>query len=1284
VPENIIAQTSLNSIKLMLKKCCLFLFSIYISLSSAQNSSKEFRLEWNSGAMESANAQIPTLQFKDAVYNGVYGVLPCVRYEMEIDKNVKALKIELSNEQSNLIPIAKLEQLHPAFQTLSEFVELNIRYKNLADKNLAIIEFVPIKYNVILNSLEFLTSFSMEITPIQETEKNIEKEAEFSTESVMNSGEWYKFKVDKSGVFKISGADLQTAGLSMANLDSRRIAVYGFGGMLKEKNSDFRFADIPELAIQMVDGNDGRFDAVDYLLFYAQGPDTWQFNANKNVFEHQLNVYDRNAYYFVHIKTLDGKRIETIPLTTEVANKQITSFTNYAFVEDETYNLIGSGRRWFGFKFEFTDNTKYNFNFANLISGSQAYLKAKLIARSSASSSFDLFYNSTSLGNIRISSIPTGSYPAYAYDNTFEKYFSLSADPNMEVKLLYNRPLSGSIGWLDYIELNVQEHLKFGNAQLLFRSPESVGSDAISKFSVSNASSATLVWDVSQLEKVQKIQTQLQVSTAEFTIPTNELKEFIAFTPEMAFKPTFVEKMGNQDLHSIANIDMIIVCPPLFLPQANELADFHRQDGLKVQVNTTAQIYNEYSSGKQDPTAIRDFVRSVYQHSSALSPLQYLLLFGDASYDYLNRETNNTNLIPTFESIESLDPIISIAVDDYFGFLDEDEGDMYYDDVDIGIGRLPVVNEQEASAAVAKIKHYSNSSSDVFGNWRTVVCFVADDEDNNLHIQQANELAMMVDTIYPSGNLDKIYVDAYQQVSTPAGQRYPKVNEAINDRIEKGTLILSYTGHGGETGWGQERYLDMPDIATWANKDKLAVFLTATCEFARYDNPKQVSAGEYIFLKENGGGIALFTTSRATYAGSNFVMSKYFYQFTLDPTHRNQYRMGDILKLTKRASGSGFNVMKFILIGDPALKLSIPENSVRLTQINNMDVSAENDTLKALSLMRFQGQVEDKNGLLMSDFDGFVFPQIFDKVAQITTLANDAASYPYNFDLQKNVIYKGKSEIKNGLFDFSFVVPKDIAYRFGNGKISLYAANNEEDAGGFTKDIVIGGYDETSETDIIGPVVRLFLNDINFVEGGMSHENPVLLAKVSDENGINTIGNGIGHDITAFLDENGTDIKILNDYYESDLNTYKSGTIRYPFSNLAEGPHEINFKVWDIYNNSSVAKLSFYVSVSAVLALDALMNYPNPFSDETVFSFEHNINSQSMSLSIDIYSLDGRLVKHLEDNFEPYSSRINHIRWDGTDDNGSKISKGMYVYRLQISDQSGNTMAKTAKLVYLK
>jgi hypothetical protein len=741
-------------------------------------------------------------------------------------------------------------------------------------------------------------------------------------------------------------------------------------------------------------------------------------------------------------------------------------------------------------------------------------------------------------------------------------------------------------------------------------------------------------------------------------------------------------------LHAELNHDYIIVTYPDFVEQANELADFHRSNsGLDVFVTTLEPIYHEFSSGRQDVSAIRDFVRAVYLNSEESAKLKYLLLFGDASMDYLLREDNNTNMVPTWQTYESFNPISSIATDDFFGFLDEDEGDFNYDVVDIGIGRFPVVSVTEAQNMIDKIKHYKSNSGAVMADWRNTICFIADDEDNNTHIRQADELSILVDTIYPMANLDKIYVDAYTQESTPAGQRYPKVNEAINERVEKGSLIISYTGHGGEVGWGQERYLDIPDIQSWTNYDKLPVFLTATCEFARYDDPDRVSAGELIFLNNKGGGISLFTTSRATYAGSNFVVSTNFYKNALKRDNGSYLTMGEILKRTKIASGSGSavgNVNKFVLLGDPALTINLPEKNIKITSVINNGSQQETDTIQALSNITIKGEISDENNQLMSNFNGVVYPTIYDKPTSINTLGNDSGSPVFEFDLQKNILYKGLANVENGKFEFTFIVPKDIAYKYGNGKISLYAEDGAIDANGYDNDIIIGGFDDFSTEDHEGPEITLFIDNTNFINGGITNENPVLLAFVQDENGINTTGNGIGHDISATLDADPNNVKILNDYYVSDANSYKSGVISFPFFGIEDGAHTLELKVWDIHNNSNKASIDFVVASSGAMALDQLFNYPNPVIDFTTFSFEHNQSGENMDVIIDIYSMDGKQVTRLKESFLADSYRNNEIKWDVTDQNGSKISKGIYVYKVSVQLSNGIEASKSNRLIVIK
>lgn len=1265
-----------------MKNSFIAFFSILLPMVlMSQTGIKSVQIDW----LNSNNPDQASYYFTGAKDMGTSGLVPYYTIEIKLESSELVSKVELVNkiEESLIMEKDRFQEIEIDLKK-----EYSVYFENVQrdGQNYVYIQLPTFTKGNLPNSINRLLSFDISYVKLP-AERTVKKSTDntFSTESAMSNGSWYQFSLQKTGVYKLTYEQVSEVVSDIANYPSSQIKMYGFGGMLSEQNNDYRPSDIPEIAIQMVDGNDNSFDSGDYILFYGEGPDSWEYNEDDELFDHITNIYSRETFYYLVLSEGDGMRIESLS-NSQPSNYSVNTYSDYAVVEDETHNLINSGRRWFGDKFEFTTDYSYNFDLKHIKPNSNIHIKTVVAARSTTSSRFTV----SSFGeskSVNIPAIPSGNYPSYAVGGQLDMTVNTSGNiSGVLVELNYNQPLTGSVGWLDYIELNLERSLIFENEQLLFRNPSTVKEGRVSEFIIqNNAIELPVVWDITDGVHPVQINTSNQASQIKFNIPTSNLKEFIAFNTNGFLTANYTKEIQNQNLHAEINHDYIIITHPLFLEQANELADFHRDySGLDVFVTTLEPIYNEFSSGRQDISAIRDFIRCVYENSDSDKKLKYLLLFGDASMDYLKREDNNTNMVPTWESYESFNPISSLATDDFFGFLDENEGDLVRDEVNIGIGRFPVVNAVEAQQMVDKIKHYKSNSNQVMADWRNIICFIADDEDNNLHLRQADELSNLVDTIYPTANLDKIFVDAYQQESTPAGQRYPKVNEAINERVDKGALIISYTGHGGEVGWGQERYLDIPDIELWTNFDKLPVFLTATCEFARYDDPSRVSAGELIFLNERGGGISLFTTSRATYAGSNFVVSTNFYKNALQKQNGQYLAMGDILKQTKLASGSGVNVMKFVLLGDPALTLNIPEKNIQITSLLNNGSQMETDTIKALSNITIKGEIRDENQQLISNFNGKVYPTIYDKPSQVSTLGNDEGSSVYNFELQKNILYKGKADVVNGEFEVTFIVPKDISYKYGKGKISLYAENASYDAGGYDREIIIGGFDENSIEDNTGPEITLFINHTNFVNGGITDENPVLLAFVEDENGINTTGNGIGHDISAVLDGNTNTVKILNDYYVANTNSYKSGVISFPYFNLSNGSHTLELKVWDIHNNSSKASIDFVVASSGSMALEQLFNYPNPVIDQTTFSFEHNKSGEELEVVIDIFSIDGKRVTRLEEKFMASSFRNNEIHWNATDQYGSKISKGVYIYKVLLKSNSGQEAIKSNRLVVIK
>jgi hypothetical protein len=562
--------------------------------------------------------------------------------------------------------------------------------------------------------------------------------------------------------------------------------------------------------------------------------------------------------------------------------------------------------------------------------------------------------------------------------------------------------------------------------------------------------------------------------------------------------------------------------------------------------------------------------------------LKYLLLFGDGSYNNISKKEGNPNFVPTYQSANSMTYTMSYVSDDFYGFLDLNEGgsdSMSYYLLDIGIGRLPVGDTTEAKCAVDKILTYN--SSPTMQDWRNTLLFVGDDQDGNTHMEQANSLADYIRSSYPGFVVKKILLDAYKQVTSSSGNRYPDVNQAILDNFNKGILIFNYSGHGSENGIAEEQILLKQDIEKLNNKGKYPLFITATCEFSRWDNmiidekdgkfKEQSSAGEAALLNAHGGAIALLSTTRVVYAPSNHYLNQNFYYkaFLRDEKGQRQ-RMGEVIRLAKNAVGQNQNKLSFTLLGDPALQLAYPEYNVVTDSINGTNISGLLDTLKAFREITVSGHLADQDNKLIENFNGTAYPLVFDKVQTMKTLSNDDPDQtPLAFSVQENLLFKGRASVTNGRFKFSFIVPKDISYTIGNGKINYYAQNGSFDAHGYFSEFLIGGTSDLSGGDFTGPEIELYLNDVNFRDGGITDKDPVIYARVWDENGINTTGNGIGHDIIGILDGNTNGPFVLNDYYQTSQDSYQGGEVIYQMNDLSTGYHTLSVKIWDVFNNSS-------------------------------------------------------------------------------------------------------------------
>lgn len=1159
-----------------------------------------------------------------------------------------------------------------------------------------------LRKNPISGEFEQLTSYDIIWEPndvrIAEPTKRT-----YTSTSVLSAGTWYKIRVSQSGIHKITYTDLESYGIDPTAITPANIRIFGNGGkMLPESNSIFRHDDLVENAIVVEDGGDGTFDEADYILFYAEGPVYWTYNPVNELFNHNINYYSDYSYYFLTVNQGAGLRMGQRPSETGIASHISDRFLDYGYHEVNQYNLIKSGKNWLGEIFDGISSNTYSFTFSlpGIISDSQTVAIASVVGRSSTNSSFTLSAGGSS-ETATISST-SGYTNDYAKTGVAELYFNTAATP-VTFTITYN-PAGNTeaMAWLDYFEFNSWRMLNMGGNQLSFRNPAVVGSGNITEYRIGNATTDLKIWDITNpLAPIEQMGT-LASGVWSSLVATDSLLEFIAFTGTSYFSPVYVETVENQNLHALTATDYIIVSHPNFRSQSEEIGMLHLlKEGLSYVVVTPQEIYNEYSSGKQDPTAIRDFIKMFYDRATTAEEApRFLLLFGDASYDYKNRISGNTNMVPTFESINSLAPTASYSSDDFYGLLDDSEGGDCYGSLDIGIGRFPVTSTSEATGIVEKIRSYMSESSlssgqegcqtgscpiDNLADWRNIICFIADDGDGNLHFTQANKMANILDTTIDYLNIDKIYLDAFIQTSTPGGERCPEVNEAIDKRVRKGALIINYTGHGGEVGWAHERMLDVPTINAWNNRCNLPVFITATCEFSRFDDPARTSAGEYVLTNPNGGGVSLLTTTRLAFSNYNENLNNSFYEKAFIKTAGIYPTLGELVAFSKTDNGSVLYLRNFALLGDPALTMAYPKNQVITSTINGTDVSLYTDTVNALSQLSITGYIADDFGNKINDFNGYIYPTVYDKAITLSTLANDpSVNYVAPFTLQKGILYKGKASVINGDFSFTFLVPKDIQYAYGEGRISYYAENGISDATGYFESFVIGGSSDSIFSDNNGPQIRLYMNDEDFLSGGTTDENPILIALLNDEQGINTVGNGIGHDITVILDGNTGNSVVLNDYYESDLDSYKSGRVSYPFYALSNGVHTIEFKAWDILNYSSSSSLEFIVAPSSQLAIINLINYPNPFTESTSFIFEHNHPCCSLKVQIQIFSITGQLVKTIDMDIQTDGYRAEPINWEGDNNTGDPLGSGVYIYRLIVQNESGQYGEKSEKLVIIR
>lgn len=1095
----------------------------------------------------------------------------------------------------------------------------------------------------------------------------------YASESVLNSGKWVKIQVAEDGIYKLTAADLKKMGFS--NLD--KVAVYGYGGWpLDEDFSTTYIDDVPEVAV---------WRSADYLLFYGKGPRKWEYSTSDKSFIHTNNPYSNYGYYFVTEKETTGRTMEKAA-SAAGATLQVTTFDDYVLHEEELVSVNSSGRELYGESFTSTLSRDFTISVPG-ITNDEGKATLSFISRGNGTITMNVDGNALISGSV---SVPSDEYEV-ARELYRERAWTADKGETVKVNIGYSTTGHKNVH-LNYFRLQMKRQLKVYDNYTFFRSLSARGN--ASRFVIQGADASTLVFDVTDGVNPQQMETSLNGAELSFSIPASaSLREFVAVKPSQIKAPVIVGEVANQNLHALPQQDMIIIAQPNFTTQAERLAEAHRtKDNLTVRVVTPESIYNEFSSGTPDATAYRRFMKMFYdrQTSEADAP-KYLLLFGDGSFD--NRKLTSawksvdmSNMLLTYQTENSLSSQ-SYVIDDYFGFLDDADNkkSLQNKKLCLGIGRFPIRTVEQATQMVDKVISYMENKNT--GSWKNNLCFMADDGSNTdgfmtEHMEFADQLAGYVESEHPEFLVNKLYYDAYKKDMT-AGT-YPDVRSGLQKLLKDGLLLFNYTGHGGTTALSDEKVLTQTDINQFTYTH-LPVWVTATCDFTRFDD-LNTSAGEDVFLNKSSGGIALFTTVRVAYSRPNFPINDNVIRNLFERNNGRRRTLGEVMQATKNTLSSVYK-LGFCLIGDPAVKMAYSEFGMKVTTVNGQSVDGNSISFKALEKITVEGEVLDASGQLVTDFTGIVNPTVKDSKVTVTCLKNSNKddSPAFTFTDYPNTIFIGNDSVRNGKFSFTFTVPKDISYSNLQGKMNLYAVDTESgnEAQGNFDNFIVGGTSDTAETDTIGPEIRaLYLNDTTFVDGGQVNTTPYFVAELWDKSGVNITGSSVGHDMMLVIDESTVLSYNLNSYYELLPGEDGTGIVKFPIPALEPGKHTAEFWVWDILNNSTVRTFTFEVVEGLKPFLFDVIATPGIAREQVTFHLMHNRPESRMRVGIMVYDLAGRqLWKHEESGtsglFENYT-----VSWDLTS-GGARMRPGVYIYRAAISTDNSKDATKARKFIIL-
>lgn len=1089
--------------------------------------------------------------------------------------------------------------------------------------------------------------------------------------SLISTGKWVRFEAPEDGIYKITKSELASFGIDASTVDPRTIKIYNNGGdILPESITSPRSSDLVENAILITGEDDGKFDDNDMIIFYGRGANFWAYDASYSNIKRYFNPYSSKNYYWITSGGNPGKRmtdkqgLNTNPVFTQ------TSTIAFASWEEDKINIGKTGRQFLGDDFTSSVSSRTYMNkLDGRLSSFPIIYNMLFVVGSSAGLTLSVTENGNSLYSQSLSGFGSQDYIAGVKKIMSFSFNGELPDNRSSLTLKVVPNTQAAVGYLDYFTIQYQKELRAFNDELLFFSDAVSG---INEYELKGFSSSNIkVFDVTDFSDVKLITNYSLLSGSECRFQVDESSslrsKYIAIGNDVYKSPQNPTEISNSNLRGEqVGAKFIIITNKKFMDAANNLKNYKENQApitISTYIADVDEIYNEFSCGMVDPTAVRDYLKYAFDNWQ-IEP-EYVLLFGKGTYDYKNIEGYGDNFVPTWQTPESLLLLYSYTTDDYYVRISGTDLK-----VDMSLGRITCSNIDEANNVVNKIKNYELYESK--GSWRNLITLIADDGYTSKGYEGAEHTApseTLANTYFPkSFDINKIYSAAYPDVLTGQGRRKPAVNQAIIDAMNNGTLFVNYVGHGSPELWAHEYIFEKSVSIPQLKNDQYFFLCAATCDFGYFDIPNSESAAEELVMIPNSGSIAAFTAARLVISADNHDLNNAFVQSLFNSgrdTLNLSIPIGKASYLTKQFRTSP-NDQKYNILGDPTLRLLMPQYNMSIDSVNGQALTSDVQ-IKALSKTRIEGRVLKPDNTTWDDFNGEGELKFFD--SERRTLLSSIGNYPVN--VQGGVIFNSRVSITNGKFSTEFVVPKDISYENKNGKIIFYFLNNSADGIGYTNRIIVGGTDSSVVNDGKGPSIDIYFD--NVTENNSSYlvnNNPNLIVKLSDETGLNTTGTGVGHKLEGVLNQQITNPLDFTNYFKGDLDTGgKSGTIDYKFSNMDEGEYELLVKAWDVFNNSSEEKIYFSVVDGNDLSVKNVYNYPNPFSDKTQFTFQHNL-TKPVDVKIKIYSIAGRLIKEIEKL--SVTDRFVVIDWDGRDQDGDILANGTYLYKLIVKSTDGD------------